>query len=126
MFLVSSSLTKPFSDIIQALRQIVKGHFNGRITVASNDEIGVHSGHALAANIGSPDRKSYLLIGNTVNIASRLQGLNKKFCTELIISEKTVLKIDDEDRVNMPFKALPATKVKGISKPVGIYTFAKE
>lgn len=85
--------------------------------------IGIHSGSALAANIGSPDRKAYLLIGNTVNIASRLQGLNKKFCTELIISEQTFLKIHQADRVNMPFKALPITKVKGISEPVSIYTF---
>ncbi len=40
MFLVSSSLTRPFSGIIQALRQIRKGRFDGRIMVSSNDEIG--------------------------------------------------------------------------------------
>ena len=51
--------------------------------------IGIHTGEALAANIGSPDRLSYLLVGDTVNLASRLQSLTKKIGTEMIISATT-------------------------------------
>jgi adenylate cyclase len=80
--------------------------------------IGIHTGHVVAANIGSPDRLSYALVGDTVNLASRLQGLNKQFSTDIIISAAT------RDRINGHFslKELPATRVKGKSEAIQIFT----
>jgi len=79
--------------------------------------IGIHTGEAVAANIGSPDRLSYLLMGDTVNLASRLQGLTKDMGEEIIISEATRVRLEDD----FPLKRLPAVKVKGKSKPVEIF-----
>jgi class 3 adenylate cyclase len=84
--------------------------------------IGVHSGKAVAANIGSPDRMSYLLVGNTVNIAARLQELNKVFKTELIISESTFNKIDLQNIKTLLSKELPPSKLKGLTIPVKLFT----
>ena len=82
--------------------------------------IGIHSGEAIAANIGSPDRLSYLLVGDTVNLASRLQGLTKELGREIIISQATRSRLEED----VPLKALPATRVKGKSQPVEIYALA--
>jgi adenylate cyclase len=82
--------------------------------------IGIHTGEAIAANIGSPDRLSYLLVGDTVNLASRLQGLTKELGTEIIISQATRSRLGDD----LPLKELPATRVKGKSQPVEIYALA--
>jgi adenylate cyclase len=82
--------------------------------------IGIHTGEAIAANIGSPDRLSYLLVGDTVNLASRLQGLTKELGREIIISQATRSRLKE----NVPLKALPATRVKGKSQPVEIYALA--
>ena len=71
----------------------------------------------MAGNTGSEDQLSYALIGDTVNLASRLQGLNKEFSTEIIISGTTRLHLDD----SYPLKKLPDTEVKGKSRAVGIY-----
>lgn len=80
--------------------------------------IGIHTGEVLAANIGSPDRLSYALVGDTVNLASRLQGLNKEFGTEIIMSASTRTRLNG----NFPLKQLPATRVKGKSLPVEIFS----
>jgi adenylate cyclase len=82
--------------------------------------IGIHTGEVVAANIGSPDRLSYALVGDTVNLASRLQGLNKKFNTEIIISAPTKAGIND----GFPLKELPVAGVKGKSGKVQIFTLA--
>ena len=78
--------------------------------------IGIHSGEAVAANIGSPNRLSYALVGDTVNIASRLQGLNKVYGTEVIISGAT------KERLNGDFSLtqLPDTALKGIVRPISL------
>ena len=80
--------------------------------------IGIHTGEVLAANIGSPERLSYALVGDTVNLASRLQELNKVFGTEIILSGATRAHLGER----FPLVALPPTLVKGKSHAVDIYS----
>jgi adenylate cyclase len=79
--------------------------------------IGIHTGEVVAANIGSPTRLSYALVGDTVNVAARLQGLNKQFKTHLIASGTTMAQVTE----NYPLKALPATNIKGKSEAIALF-----
>jgi class 3 adenylate cyclase len=86
--------------------------------------IGIHTGQALAANIGSPDRLSYLLVGDTINLASRLQSLTKEVGTALIMSAETREYLTDTDLKDYELRRLPSTPIKGKSQPVEIYAMA--
>jgi adenylate cyclase len=79
--------------------------------------IGIHTGEVLAANIGSPERLSYALVGDTVNLASRVQGLNKELGTEILITGATRVALNGD----FSLKELPATRVKGKSGLIELY-----
>jgi adenylate cyclase len=79
--------------------------------------IGVNSGPVLVGNMGSKRRFNYTIMGDNVNLASRLEGLNKEFHTHLIISEFTCEQVRDK----MLVRELDLIRVKGKMKPVKIY-----
>lgn len=84
--------------------------------------IGIHTGNVVAANIGSPDRLSYLLVGDTVNIASRLQSLTRELDAHIIISSQTYDRLKKEQLKNLKVKKYLNIDIIGKKGKLDIYS----
>jgi adenylate cyclase len=101
--------------------QAFSEQFSKRLTTKGNSaittRIGLNTGKVVVGNIGSHKHFNYTIMGDEVNLASRLEGANKTFGTTLMISESTFEWIHQDFRT----RELDLLRVKGRTTPVRVY-----
>ncbi|MFN3411848.1 MAG: adenylate/guanylate cyclase domain-containing protein [Exilispira sp.] len=112
----AANSVKATFEMLEALKTFneemtAKGKINFKIGM------GISSGDVIAGNIGSEQKMDYTVIGDPVNLASRLEGLTKVYKVPVIISEFTYEKVSSI----FPARELDLIRVKGKLKPTAIY-----
>lgn len=83
---------------------------------------GIHIGEAVVGNLGSAERMNYTILGNVVNLAARLEGLNKQYGTEILISEAVFVRV--KDRFNCRY--MDSVVAKGMIAHTRVYSLVEE
>jgi class 3 adenylate cyclase len=108
------------SAVAAALEMVDACHRESDLTINGQQfgiRIGVHSGDAIVGNIGSPNRFNYTVVGDSVNLASRLEGVGKRYHTTIIVSEQTRQAVGDQ----FAFRELDLVRVVGRDHPVRLF-----
>jgi adenylate cyclase len=101
--------------MVAAMRAL-RPAFEARGWPAIEIGVGISSGEMNVGNMGSQFRAAYTVLGDAVNLGSRLEGLTKTYGVNIIVSERTVALA-----AGLPYRELDRVRVKGKQEPVGIY-----
>lgn len=102
-------------ELIDAMHAI-KPEFDAKGWPEIKIGVGVSSGEMRVGNMGSEFRMAYTVLGDVVNLGSRLEGLTKNYGVDIIVSDETAAQA-----TNFKYRELDRVRVKGKVKPVVIY-----
>lgn len=108
-------------DMMEKLSELNAG-FKAKGMMEIDIGVGINTGDAIVGNMGTDVRFDYTAIGDTVNLASRLEGMCKVYKTHIVVSEFAVAKVGSIN--DFRFRELDLIKVKGKDKPVKICELA--
>ena len=112
------------TDAAQEIIDKINSEFNKGNIPQTRIGIGLHYDEAVTGNIGSSLRKQYSITGRVVIMASRIEQLNKKYNTSLLISEEVYNQLNNDTQ--HAFSGIGSSKIKGSEKLVSLYEFVEE
>jgi len=80
--------------------------------------VGVNTGEVIVGNVGSEQKKQYTIIGDPVNLASRLEGMNKEHNTQILVSAATRHRVEED---GVAWREIGSVKIRGREEEVQIY-----
>ena len=101
---------------MQAILKALQPHFKERGWPEIRVGVGINTGRVSVGNMGSEVRVAYTVMGDEVNLASRLEGITKQYGVGIIVGENTRYAV-----IDFVYRELDHVRVKGKEKPVAIY-----
>jgi class 3 adenylate cyclase len=106
-------------EMLRMLPELDEGLRSDGLPTINAIGIGIHLGDVVVGDIGSLRRKNYTVIGDNVNIASRLEGMSKNTPATIVVSDDVFTALGDELRKNL--RSLGNVKLRGKSENIHVY-----